>query len=97
MTKERSLKYFVENYGREHTDEEIIKAYIEVNGLVGLYKGIIDKLTEQEFPDEYQHLINKDTLIADIKDYAERDTTHFWGIDIDEIIGIIEDAEEWGA
>lgn len=97
MTSKRNLSYFLEKYGKEYTDKEIIQAYIEVNGLVGDYKVMIDRLTESYYPDDYQHLINKESLLKDIKEHTEDKVYTEEAVDaVDDVIRIVEEAEEWG-
>lgn len=95
----KTLEYLITKYGDKYSDKEIIEAYIEVNNLIGEYKDLIDRMTEKHFPDDYKHLINKQTLIEEIEDlkgWYDRDTFYSADDYTQDVITAIEDAEEWG-
>lgn len=92
-----TLKDFIRNYDGRFTDEEIIKGYIISHGLIGRFKGIMDDLAKEKFPDQHKGLITKADLIKDVESYRDDWSNYTDAYSMAQsIIGIIEDAEEWG-
>lgn len=92
-----TLKDFIINYDGRFSDEEIIKGYIISHNLIGRFKGIMDELARERWPEEHKGLIVKADTIKDVQSFREDWSLH---LDADSmaqaIINIIEEAEEWG-
>ncbi len=93
----RTLKEFTETYSGKYSDVDIIKGYIVSHNLIGRFKGIMDDLAKEKWPEEHKGLICKADVVKDVESFRDD-----WVYSLDAgsmaqaIISIIEDAEEWG-